>query len=237
MGHQLLEAARTVSTVTVPVASGGDNPASDGPARAGFGVRIDLDLAWYVLVVAEGREGTVAERLAGREGVPGLLGKGRAWVPKEFRYVRASRHAKAKSRPVSATLLPGYCFAAVSDLQSWRAIHDLRGRDGGRLVWGALAVDGRPARVPMADMARLMAEAGRFVPYTTAASARQRLQAKAAVGGAETVHGTAYAGLSAKIQSVAGDRVKAWLPMLGSLRLVELPVAAFVGPGEDDVAA
>ncbi len=210
--------------------------------KEGVAAPIDIDLPWYVLQVAHGREVVVTEALStqGLFGAPPLLGKGRAWAPDEYRYVRASRHCKGRTRPVKARLLPGYVLASVASIGEWRRVRGLETARGERLVWGAILSDGRPAQVPRADMEGLLRLAGAVRPYVTSGEARRRLAAAAeerqrtGSGGMARVHRGVWAGSDVPIAAVTGvDRVRALLPMLGSLRLVEMRVSDFVEDGDE----
>lgn len=164
----------------------------------------------------------------------------KAWAPDEYRYVRASRHCKGRTRPVKARLLPGYVLASVASIGEWRRVRGLETARGERLVWGAILSDGRPAQVPRADMEGLLRLAGAVRPYVTSGEARRRLAAAAeerqrtGSGGMARVHRGVWAGSDVPIAAVTGvDRVRALLPMLGSLRLVEMRVSDFVEDGDE----
>lgn len=190
---------------------------------------IDAALPWFVMQVSSGRETLAEERLGELlEGSPRRDGEAvrrrLAWSPREHRIVRASRHAKARRRTIELSMLPGYCLIAVEDERLWPAVMDVRcPRGGGRLVWEPIRVGNRPARVPESDMLGLIVMADRLGAHAAemATAARRRFK------GGERVPVLAgpFAGMTAKIDGMKGvDRVRALLPMFGSLRLTTLPV-------------
>ena len=179
------------------------------PAAAAFSDG-NVGMTWHVLTVAANRERLVAERLTalGHEG----------YVPREHRYVRVSRHARSK-RPVTVTMLPGYCFARVRHDASWMAIRDIRSLSGDPLVFGALMASGRPAVVGDDEVLALMAaEVSRYVP-----GGGPRMPT---IGTRVDVVAGPMQGLSGTVGAVGLAKVKALLPMFGSLRLVEVPIDA-----------
>ena len=218
-----------------------------------IGPIIDPALNWNVLQIAHGRERTAERLLAGLmhlplssirawrdrlpaahlEAVADVAARAgapvRAWVPRYRRMIRASRHARARRRPVELALMPGYCLVAVPDARMWPAVAELDDGAGGRLVRGVLQARGtdgtlRPARVSRADLSRLLEALAELAAGRDLEHVRRRL----VPGTVETVRSGAAEGTAVRIEDVAIDAVRAWMPMLGADRLVRLPLSAFM---------
>lgn len=157
---------------------------------------------WYALRTAPQREFAV-ETILKNEGL-------RAFCPTEVRY----RFVGKKKVPQDYAMLARYLFAGGDGL--FCAVRWLRDRG---LVNGVVGIEGVPAPIPDAAVQRLARMSSKPVP-TRSTAIRKGFAAGDTV---EVLVGPLQA-LVVKVESIKGRAAMVIAPMLGTERLVEIPL-------------
>jgi transcription antitermination factor NusG len=159
-------------------------------------------MTWFAIRTSPQREFAVEQILTNH----GL----KAFCPTEVKWKRVGRRKKPHCYP----LLARYIFAAGEDL-----IHAVRMlRDRG-LAQGFVGIDGVPATIEESAILRLARMSGAPVP-TNSAPVRRSF----AVGDKVEIMVGPLQALVVEVASIKGRAAKVIVPMLGTERVVEIPV-------------
>ncbi len=167
------------------------------------------DTGWFCLRSAPKREPALKIQLH-RRGILALCPNEVYWVKPTTREKREHPHRRwvPRDRP----LFPRLVFARVQELADWDKIR------AAPFIVGALMMNGRFYRLSDSDVTMLYNVDGLQTPPPADPKAiRSGQKAKISVG--------AFAGHPCEVQAIAGKRAKVLMMLLGSMKVIEVPVA------------
>ena len=159
---------------------------------------------WYAVTTAPQREFDVAAALRER----GLA----TLVPIEYKWRRKSPHSphkKKKAYPVFTR----YVFVGFEDRPQWYPLADIEPRP-----IRAICFNGQPAKLTAQDVGYLQS----FTPDSQASNPHKAIQ----VGKPAQVAIGPFAGYTALVENISGERARMALSIFGDFRPVEIPLAS-----------
>jgi len=123
---------------------------------------------------------------------------------------------------VKFPLLPRYVFVAIDTAERWGDVFGLNHRLGQTVVTSVIGLDGKPWRMNGAAVAQFLMANGMVVsrdPYAEPAPAEFH------AGDDVTIEVGAFAGWAGKIASMTTREARILLPMFGTMRDVQVPLA------------
>lgn len=146
--------------------------------------------AWYVLRTQPQKEFAAEEIMR-------MLGLS-AFVPKEPKYPRLRRGSRVRNKEAKPKLYPyftGYLFAKFEGDIPWHRLAQLH------IITGVVSFDGRPLRLDVEAVARVMTIQGQSIPYRNSPNPHRSFQA----GDDVRVNGGPHDGKTVPLVEIDGD--------------------------------